>query len=66
MTSEQISRLGEPYFTTKEKGTGLGTMVSFRIIHYMQGKVQVTSEKGKGTCFSIELPLCEKTSPKID
>ncbi|MBN8251755.1 ATP-binding protein [Priestia flexa] len=66
MTSEQISRLGEPYFTTKEKGTGLGTMVSFRIIHYMQGKVHVKSEKGKGTCFSIELPLCTKTAPKID
>ncbi|TYR81253.1 two-component sensor histidine kinase [Priestia megaterium] len=58
MTQEQINRLGEPYFTTKEKGTGLGTMVSFSIINYMNGKVHVTSEKGKGTCFSIEFPLC--------
>jgi two-component system sporulation sensor kinase B len=59
MTQEQINRLGEPYFTTKEKGTGLGTMVSFSIIHYMKGKVSVSSVKGKETCFSLEFPLCE-------
>ncbi|WP_394547926.1 ATP-binding protein [Priestia aryabhattai] len=59
MTQEQINRLGEPYFTTKEKGTGLGTMVSFSIIHYMKGKVSVSSVKGKETCFSIQFPLCE-------
>jgi len=59
MTQEQINRLGEPYFTTKEKGTGLGTMVSFSIIHYMKGKVSVSSIKGKETCFSLEFPLCE-------
>jgi len=57
MTEKQIQRLGEPYFTTKEKGTGLGMMVSFSIINRMNGKMSVRSEQGKGTCFSIELPV---------
>ncbi|NHM33922.1 ATP-binding protein [Neobacillus terrae] len=58
MTQEQINRLGEPYFTTKEKGTGLGMMVSFSIIKGMYGNIRVSSEQGKGTCFSLRLPLC--------
>ncbi|TYR81443.1 two-component sensor histidine kinase [Priestia megaterium] len=57
MTQEQIHRLGEPYYTTKEKGTGLGMMVSFSIISGMNGKISVTSELEKGTCFSITLPI---------
>lgn len=60
MTQEQINRLGEPYFTTKEKGTGLGMMVSFSIIKGMNGNIDVTSDPQKGTCFSIKLPLYQK------
>ncbi|HWO77725.1 MAG TPA: ATP-binding protein [Bacillus sp. (in: firmicutes)] len=60
MTQEQINRLGEPYFTTKEKGTGLGMMVSFSIVKGMNGSINVTSEPQKGTCFSIKLPLHQK------
>ncbi|PWT96223.1 MAG: two-component sensor histidine kinase [Bacteroidetes bacterium] len=56
MTKQQIDRLGEPYFTTKENGTGLGMMVSFSIIKRMGGEIQVKSEQGKGTFFSIILP----------
>jgi len=57
MTQEQIHRLGEPYFTTKEKGTGLGMMVSYSIINQMDGQITVVSEQGIGTCFSIKLPI---------
>lgn len=57
MTQEQIDRLGEPFFTTREKGTGLGMMVSYSIIKGMNGNIHVTSEHGKGTCFSIILPI---------
>ncbi|TDL34894.1 two-component sensor histidine kinase [Jeotgalibacillus sp. S-D1] len=57
MTTEQISKLGEPYYTTKNKGTGLGMMVSYSIIQNMQGKIKVRSKKGSGTCFIIKLPL---------
>ncbi|WNS78000.1 MCP four helix bundle domain-containing protein [Domibacillus sp. DTU_2020_1001157_1_SI_ALB_TIR_016] len=57
MTQKQIQRLGEPYFTTKEKGTGLGMMVTFSIIKGMGGKVVVESEQKQGTCFSLILPI---------
>ncbi|WP_203362637.1 ATP-binding protein [Bacillus sp. REN10] len=57
MTTEQINRLGEPYFTTKSKGTGLGMMVSYSIIQSMKGEITVNSTKGKGTCFTITLPI---------
>ena len=57
MTQEQINRLGEPYFTTKEKGTGLGMMVSYSIIRGMNGTIDVTSESEKGTRFTLKLPI---------
>ena len=57
MTQEQINRLGEPYFTTKEKGTGLGMMVSYSIIRGMNGTIGVTSESEKGTRFTLKLPI---------
>lgn len=56
MTPEQINRLGTPYFSNKEKGTGLGTMVSFNIIHNMFGKINVASKVGEGTHFQISFP----------
>jgi two-component system sporulation sensor kinase B len=57
MSEEQIRRLGEPFFSTKEKGTGLGMMVVYSNIKAMNGKVSVQSEIGKGTKFTIQLPL---------
>src|SRR5690606_15181647 len=58
MDDKQLSRLGEPYFSTKDiKGTGLGMMVVYRIIESMNGFIEVESEVGKGTCFTITLPL---------
>jgi two-component system sporulation sensor kinase B len=56
MTNEQIKRLGTPYYSTKEKGTGLGTMVSFNIIRRMNGSIDIKSEVGKGTSFQIVFP----------
>ncbi|MED4599558.1 ATP-binding protein [Paenibacillus validus] len=56
MTAEQIKRLGTPYYSTKEKGTGLGTMVSFGIIKKMNGKIDIKSEQGKGTECNIMFP----------
>ncbi|MCM3791178.1 HAMP domain-containing histidine kinase [Domibacillus indicus] len=57
MTQAQINRLGEPYFTTKAQGTGLGMMVSFRILKEMNGKISVLSEVGEGTNWKISLPI---------
>lgn len=53
---DKLQRLGEPFFTTKEKGTGLGMMVSFNIIEGHKGKMFITSEENKGTTISIILP----------
>ena len=61
MTTEQIEKLGTPYYSTKDKGTGLGTMVSFSIIKAMKGEIEVDSEIGKGTSFSISIPLVDSS-----
>lgn len=54
---EHFSHLGEAFFTTKEDGTGLGLAISYRIIEDHQGKISVQSEEGKGTRFTITLPV---------
>jgi two-component system sporulation sensor kinase B len=63
MTKEQIRRLGTPYYSTKEKGTGLGTMVAFSLIHAMNGTITVESEVGKGSLFVICFPLSAQAIP---
>jgi signal transduction histidine kinase len=60
MEEEQIAKLGEPYYSTKTKGTGLGLMVTFRIIEVMGGTLQFRSEKGKGTEALIRFPLAQE------
>ena len=62
MTQEQINRLGEPYFTTKEKGTGLGMMVSFSIIKGMGGNITVESDSGKGYLFFYQTTSLYETN----
>lgn len=57
MEPEQVAKLGEPYFSTKTKGTGLGLMVTFRIIEAMKGKLEFRSTKGKGTEAIVRFPL---------
>jgi len=54
---ERLAKLGEPFFTTKEKGTGLGLTVSYRIIEAHQGRLQIQSELNKGTTVTLELPV---------
>jgi two-component system sporulation sensor kinase B len=56
MTKKQIDRLGSPFYSLKESGTGLGMMVSFQIVRSFKGKIQVNSEKDMGTEFIILLP----------
>ncbi|MFC4098777.1 ATP-binding protein [Paenibacillus xanthanilyticus] len=57
---EMIPKLGDPFFTGKETGTGLGLMVSQRIIQSHQGVLDITSAVGIGTTVTITLPLGEQ------
>jgi len=52
-----MEKLGQPFYTTKTKGTGLGLMVTYNIIHSHQGEISVESTPGKGTCFTVVLPV---------
>ncbi|MBE7101878.1 HAMP domain-containing histidine kinase [Bacillus cereus] len=56
MTKEQLVRLGQPYYSLKEKGTGLGLMVTFSILQAHNGTLEYKSESGKGTEAIIILP----------
>jgi PAS domain S-box-containing protein len=59
-------KIFDPFFTTKEvgKGTGLGLSISFGIIKEHGGEIKVSSRNGKGTCFTIALPLAVGASHK--
>ena len=56
---DQQKRIFDPFFTTKEagKGTGLGLWVSYSIIEKLGGKISLKSEVGKGTVFTVEIPI---------
>jgi PAS domain S-box-containing protein len=59
MSEEVRKRIFEPFFTTKPigKGTGLGLSLSFNIIQKHQGRIEVESTLGKGTCFRVWVPI---------
>lgn len=56
---ENINRIFEPFFTTKEvgKGTGLGLSIAYDIIKKHQGEITMDTQVGKGTTFTIQLPI---------
>ena len=60
MAPEQVAHLFEPYRTTKEHGTGLGLMVSARIVRDHGGTIAVESKPGEGTTFTVRLPRIER------
>lgn len=57
ISPEHLDKLGEPFYTTKEKGTGLGLMVSYNIIREHQGEINIASDPGQGTTVEIVLPI---------
>lgn len=57
ISQENMSKVFTPFYTTRHTGTGLGLPISQKIVYHHQGKIEVKSEPGKGTCFTIVLPL---------
>jgi signal transduction histidine kinase len=57
---DHMTKIFEPFFSTKPKGTGLGLAVSFGIIKNHQGNIGATSQMGKGSRFTMDLPLIGK------
>ncbi|HZH60759.1 MAG TPA: ATP-binding protein [Metabacillus sp.] len=58
--TERLKKLGQPYYSNKEKGTGLGWMFCYKIIQEQKGFIQFESEEGKGTSVFITLPVTPK------
>jgi two-component system, NtrC family, sensor kinase len=54
---ETLSRIFEPYFTTKTKGAGLGLTIARRIVEAHQGTLTVDTTSGQGTRFRIAVPM---------
>lgn len=63
MDKATVAKLGQPYFSTKTKGTGLGLMVTFRIIEVMNGTISFSSVLGVGTEVLIKLPCGDFHQP---
>lgn len=55
--AELLSRLGEPFLTTKATGTGLGLAVVKAVVRAHHGTLAIRSKVGRGTCVRVELPL---------
>jgi len=56
---ESLKKLFDPFFTTKHGGTGLGLTIAHSIVDGHKGTIDVKSEKGKGTTFSVTLPVTQ-------
>ncbi|HEV7395003.1 MAG TPA: ATP-binding protein [Pyrinomonadaceae bacterium] len=57
MDPATLDRIFEPFFSTKKRGTGLGLAIVKQIVEQHGGKIVVTSEEGKGSSFTIDLPM---------
>jgi two-component system sensor histidine kinase HydH len=63
---EHLSRIFDPYFTTKSTGTGLGLAIAHNIMEAMGGKIISSSRPGKGTTFCITIPISDNSLRQIE
>lgn len=62
ISKERLEKLGEPFYSSKEKGTGLGLTVSYKIVQSHKGTIQFISQKNIGTTVNIMLPIKQDTN----
>jgi signal transduction histidine kinase len=64
LSPQHLTKIFEPFFTTKPigQGTGLGLSIVYKIIEKHAGTISVESEQGKGTTFTITLPIQFKSN----
>jgi signal transduction histidine kinase len=62
MTEEIKNKIFEPFYTTKKvgKGTGLGVSISYGIVKDYQGSIEIETEVGKGTTFTLKFPKADR------
>ena len=67
ISTENLERIFDAFYTTKDvgKGTGLGLSICHDILQKHEGVITVASEIGKGTCFSVKLPIGEEDTPEL-
>lgn len=66
ITEENMGKIFEPYFTTKQFGSGLGLTVVYKIIKEHDGEILLESKEGKGTTFIINIPIPQKEKRLLD
>ena len=64
MTAEEVKRAFDPFYTTKETGSGLGLSISHSIVEEHGGRITITSRPGEGTAVSVVLPVYEPRQPR--
>jgi signal transduction histidine kinase len=66
MDEEELARCMDPFFTTKDvgEGTGLGLSVAHSIVTHHGGRIDIESERGRGTTVTLTLPLAQEPAPK--
>jgi PAS domain S-box-containing protein len=63
---EKVAKIFEPYYTTKETGSGLGLTVAYKVINEHGGEISVKSKEGKGTTFTFSLPIPDDEKRLLD
>jgi signal transduction histidine kinase len=66
ISDENVTKIFEPYYSTKETGTGLGLAIVQKIIDVHRGSIRVDSKAGEGTKFTVTLPIADGTSESLE
>ncbi|MGE4157968.1 MAG: ATP-binding protein [Planctomycetota bacterium] len=61
MSADIVSKIFNPFFSTKDNGTGLGLSICEKILRQMECRITVESTEGQGSCFSVWIPLAESS-----